>query len=240
MNIQTALEYAVHQGGADGVKALAFASVDFTNERELRAAHAIFGQVWYGIYVLEANDDEYWNNQPWDYVAGSPISGGHSVTGVGYDPTDYRFITWGEETRWTEGYRTHEVEEAWVVIWPENLGSAQFQHGINLTQLLADYRAITGRTLVLPSSVQHNWRWCHKCQALAFAGHASPGPCSAGGVHNHAGSAQYDLTLTYTMGPYEQGNWRWCRKCEVLSYAGALHPGACAAGGSHSHLGSGS
>ena len=240
MDIQTALEYSVLHGGPDAVKAIAFASVDYTNEAELRAAHAIFGQVWYGIFVQDANDTEYWNDQPWDYVPGSPINGGHSVTGIGYDPADYRFVTWGLETEWTEAYRTHEVEEAWVVIWPENLGSKQFQQGINLTQLIADYQAITGTPLVLPSSVQNNWKWCNKCQALAFAGHPSPGPCSAGGTHNHNGSGQYDLNLKYTVAANEQSNWRWCRKCEVLSYAGEPSPGACAAGGSHNHLGSGS
>lgn len=240
MDIQTALEYAVHSGGPDGVRAVAFAAVDFTNESELRAAHAIFGQVWYGNNVLEANDAEYWNDQPWDYVAGSPVRGAHAVTGVGYDPADYRFITWAQETRWTENYRTHEVEEAWVVIWPENLGSKQFQQGINATQLAADYLAITGRTLALPVAVQNNWKWCNKCQTLTYAGHPATGPCSAGGSHSHNGSAQYDLTLKYTVGAHEQSNWRWCRKCEALSYAGEPIVGACPGGGSHSHLGSGS
>jgi hypothetical protein len=28
---------------------------------------------------------------------------------------------------------------------------------------------------------QHEWRWCKKCECLAFAGHAQPGKCPAGG-----------------------------------------------------------
>ena len=150
MDIQTALEYLRNTGGPGGVKAVAFARVDFTNENELRSAHAIFGQVWYGINVLVANQTEFSNGQAWDYVAGSPLDGGHSITGVGYDPTDYRFVTWAQETDWTEAFRTHQVEEAWVVIWPEHLGSREFEQGINLQQLAADYQTITGQPLVIP------------------------------------------------------------------------------------------
>jgi hypothetical protein len=151
MDIQTALEYLHSNGGPDGVKAVAFAKVDYTNENELRSAHAIFGQIWYGVNVLRANMDEFNSGKAWDYVAGSPLDGGHSITGVGYDPQDYRFVTWAKETDWTENFRTHQVEEAWVVIWPEHLGTAQFQDGVSLDQLAADYQAITGQALPLPS-----------------------------------------------------------------------------------------
>jgi hypothetical protein len=151
MDIQTALELLVHTGGPDGVKAVAFAKVDYSDEQELRAAHAIFGQVWYGVNVLMANMTEFNQGQPWKYVAGSPLDGGHSITGVGYDPADYRFVTWAQETEWTETFRTHQVEEAWVVIWPEHLGSTQFEQGVDVAQLAADYQAITGKTLPIPA-----------------------------------------------------------------------------------------
>lgn len=150
MDIQTALEYLVNHGGPDGVKAIAFAKVDHTNLAELQAAHAIFGQVWYGINVLAANQDEFSAGQPWDYVAGSPLDGGHSITGVGYGQDIIRFVTWAQETEWTEAFRTHQVEEAWVVIWPEHLGTAAFEQGVNGQALAADYHALTGGTIVIP------------------------------------------------------------------------------------------
>ena len=156
MDIQTALEYLTSTGGPDGVKATAFAKVDYTNEDELRSAHAIFGQVWYGVNVLAANQTEFSNGQAWDYVAGSPVDGGHSITGVGYDPADYRFVTWATETEWTEAFRTNQVEEAWVVVWPEHLGTTEFEQGINLQQLADDYQAITGQTLVIPPQTPSN------------------------------------------------------------------------------------
>lgn len=149
MDIQTALEYLHAVGGPDGVKAVAFAEVDYTNEAELRSAHAIFGQVWYGINVLAVNEQEFQSGKIWDYANGSKSVGGHSITGVGYDPKDYRFITWAEETSWSESFRKHQVDEAWVVIWPEHLGSASFEEGIGRTQLAQDYETLTGHTLQL-------------------------------------------------------------------------------------------
>jgi hypothetical protein len=154
MDIQTCLEYLVGSGGPDGVKAIAFAKVDHTNEAELKAAHAIFGQVWYGINVLAANQTEFADHQQWDYVAGSPLDGGHSITGVGYDRADYRFVTWAQETAWTEAFRTHQVEESWVVIWPEHLGSTEFEQGIDRQQLAMDYQEITGQALAIPAGLE--------------------------------------------------------------------------------------
>jgi hypothetical protein len=150
MDIQTALEHLAKKGGPDGVKAYAFAKVDYTNQNELRAAHAIFGQVWYGVNVLDINQTEFYEGKPWRYVKDSPVDGGHSITGVGYDPTHYKFVTWAQETEWTEAFRTHQVEEAWVVIWPEHIGTKEFEAGIDVDQLAADYELITGRPLLIP------------------------------------------------------------------------------------------
>jgi hypothetical protein len=92
-----------------------------------------------------------------------------------------------------------------------------------------------------PPGSQDNWRWCTKCQALAFAGSPSPGACSGGGKHDHAGSGDYGLVIR-AGGPLpqdSQDNWRWCNKCQVLAIAGGASAGACSAGGLHDHTGSG-
>ena len=39
---------------------------------------------------------------------------------------------------------------------------------------------------------QDDFRWCKKCQVLAFGG-MPPGPCAAGGQHDHTGSGNYML-----------------------------------------------
>ena len=81
---------------------------------------------------------------------------------------------------------------------------------------------------------QDNWRWCSKCQGLAFGGNPSPGACPAGGTHDHAESGNYRLLQNSWLTP-GQDNWRWCSKCQGLVFGGNPSPGACPAGGTHDH-----
>jgi hypothetical protein len=83
---------------------------------------------------------------------------------------------------------------------------------------------------------QAGWRWCRKCEGLAF-GDGDPGECGAGGFHDFSASGNYALSHNAPT-PAGQTGWRWCNKCQALAYAGA-GSGACPAGGVHGHLGSG-
>ena len=157
MDIQTLLEYLVVDGGPDGVKALGFAAVDYTNPAEVQAAIAIFGCLWAGFNVLQVNEQEFAAGQPWDYVAGSPVAGGHSVLVGGYGTGgtgqlggDEKFITWAQETSFTDAFWANEMQECWAVIWPEHLGSREFLAGVNLAQFAQDYTAITGKPFPAP------------------------------------------------------------------------------------------
>jgi hypothetical protein len=157
MDIQTLLEYLSAAGGPDGAKAVAFASVNPADPDEVKAAIAIFGYVWTGITVSQANEQEFGAGQPWDWDASSPDEGGHSVVTGGYGSPgagplggDERFITWAAETSFTDSFWANAVEEAWVVIWPEHLGTREFLQGVDLSALAADYQQITGRALPLP------------------------------------------------------------------------------------------
>lgn len=149
MDIQTALEDLVHSGGPDGVKALAFAKVDQTNLDEVKAAVAIFGFLWTGIVVQQAQMQQFDANQPWDYVPNSPDEGGHSIISGGYDSDnvggDVKFVTWAQETSFTDAYWKNKTEEAWVVIWPEHLKAQPFLEGIDQQKLADAYQQITGR-----------------------------------------------------------------------------------------------
>lgn len=158
MDIQTALEDLVKSGGPDGVKAVAFAKVDYTSKAEVQAAIDTFGFVWVGINVLDINQDEFGENKPWNYVASSPVDGGHSVVAGGYGPAgtgalagDVRFETWAQETSFTDSFWQHQVEECWVVIWPENMGTDSFQSNIDSDALAAEYSLVTdGKVLEFP------------------------------------------------------------------------------------------
>jgi hypothetical protein len=152
MDVQTLLEYLTHNGGPDGVKLCAFASVDTSNLAEVKAALGIFGSVLLGVEVQDMNQQDFSNGVPWDYHSDGTVEGGHCILGGGYlnRPTeDVKFITWGAETGMTDSFWNHLVNcpsgEVWILIWPENLGTKQFIDGINMDVLASDYEALTGR-----------------------------------------------------------------------------------------------
>lgn len=156
MDIQTALEALVRDGGPDGAKAVAFGSVNPQDANEVKNAIAIFGYVWAGVNVLAANLAQFQSGVPWGYVVGSPADGGHSVLTAGYGPPgtgplggDERFITWGTETSFSDAFWASQCEEAWVCIWPEHLGTMAFEQGIDKAALAADFHQLTGRTLAV-------------------------------------------------------------------------------------------
>jgi len=158
MDMQSALECLHHNGGPDGVKLVAFASVNVSNLEEVKAALYIFGGLLLGIEVQGANQYDFANGVPWDYHPGEPVIGGHAVLAGGYlgqSRDDVRFITWGAETGMTDNYWDNLVDncrsgEAWVCLWPENFLTRQFVEGIDMDALAADYQILTGRALPIP------------------------------------------------------------------------------------------
>jgi hypothetical protein len=146
MDIQTCLEYLQKNSNA-----IAFAKVNHADPNEIRAALAIFGYVWTGINVLSINESEFDQNIAWDYVANSPSVGGHSVISGGYDADSVKFITWARETEFTNLFWQNEVDEAWVMIWPEHFSSYAFLDGIDSQKLAVVYQQLTGRPLPLPT-----------------------------------------------------------------------------------------
>jgi hypothetical protein len=79
---------------------------------------------------------------------------------------------------------------------------------------------------------QPGWRWCNKCEGLAFWDDSRPpGPCPKGDRHDHSDSAYYSLPHD-TSFPNGQSGWRWCNKCETLIFNTAT-PAPCPAGGTH-------
>jgi hypothetical protein len=144
VDMQTMLE-AVVAGGIGGTKAIAFASVDPKNLDEIDAAIAIFGSVLFGVTLETAQQSQ---SSLWEY-AQSGIWGGHAVLAGRYGdkPTgeDTAVVTWGRVVGTTDALLQNQLEECWIVVWPEHLGSVTFQEGVNLSMLMEDYKALTGR-----------------------------------------------------------------------------------------------
>lgn len=148
--LQDMLDVAAHVA-VEGVAPVAYARVDHTNLDEVRAAIALFGSVLFGVDLDNAQQTQ----QVWDYVPGTGDWGGHCVLGVAYTDApsgaDVGVVTWGEVVATTDAFLAHQLQEAWAVIWPEHLGSAEFVAGVDLTVFAADFEAITGRPLPVPT-----------------------------------------------------------------------------------------
>jgi hypothetical protein len=146
VDMQTMLE-AVNSGGISGVKALGFARVQ--GIYEIRAAIAIFGFVLLGV-DLETSQQTQTDHGLWDYQPSNDW-GGHAVlcgqytssTEASLDRTSV--VTWAEIVKMTDAFVQRQVDEAWVVIWPEHLQSKTFLEGVDLATLAADYKALTDR-----------------------------------------------------------------------------------------------
>lgn len=152
VDMQTMCE-AVAAGGIAGVTAVAFAKVDVTSLDEVRAAISIFGYLLLGA-DLQVSQQRQTADRLWDY-APSGTWGGHAVLAGRYTSAtagpDVGVVTWAEVVDTTDRFWTHQVEEAWVVVWPEHLGTAAFQEGVDLTAFANAYRSLTGRVLPLPA-----------------------------------------------------------------------------------------
>lgn len=150
MDIQTALETLVKDGGPDGTKAVAFAKVDHTDLDEVKAALANFKTLWLGVNVTDRNQEQF-PNEPW--TRSGTVEGGHSVVGTGYDASVIKMETWGSEAALADGYvtggsaRGAGLEEAWVVIWPEHLDGLSTEA---LDALATAYTEVTGKDIVFP------------------------------------------------------------------------------------------
>lgn len=148
MDLQTLWEFLVKNPNYAGIGTLVgFAQLDHTNLQELRNAVSLGGSVALGVQVAEAQQQQFPNT--WDYVEGSPIEGGHAILAVGHEDTtanELRIITWAAELALTEAFISHQVDEAWLLIWEDDLGSERFVAGMDLATFAADYTAITGRT----------------------------------------------------------------------------------------------
>jgi Matrixin/Cobalamin-independent synthase, Catalytic domain len=105
----------------------------------------------------------------------------------------------------------------------------------NFTKRVLTQDDISGALSLYPH--QSNWRWCHKCQGLFFAGNPNP-KCPAGGAHENVGSGLYILAHNLPPTSGWQSDWRWCNKCQGLFFGGNPNP-KCPAGGAHDKAGSG-
>ena len=159
MIIQKSLDHLVKFGGPDGQRALAFARVDPTKIQDVQMALATFGSIWLGIKVYPTNQDQFRNGEQWTLPSPGERFYGHAVIAGAYDP-DFRIVTWGGVASLTpeywNGHLPGEVKptvfEAYVVVWPEHIGTRRFMTGVSLPQLAEQYNKMTGKDMEVPTA----------------------------------------------------------------------------------------
>ena len=136
--------------GFGGHTIAAFAQLNPSDMNSVKLAVSEFGAVSIGFAFPASAMDQFNSGQPWDYVAGSPIEGGHCVIVMGYDASYLYVITWGKIQRMTYAFWNHFVAsqggEAWVIIsrdWVNNATGVDVE-GVDLHAFGAQFAALTG------------------------------------------------------------------------------------------------
>jgi hypothetical protein len=128
--------------GIAGHKIGAYVSIDPKNRRHLKLAIWLFGGIYTGVNLTQADMDATNANQPWKYTTGSSI-GGHAIPALGFNQHGFQFITWGAVQTATPEWVANQTEEVYALIsadWLENNGNAP--SGFDAQQLAADLKSV--------------------------------------------------------------------------------------------------
>lgn len=147
--LQDMLTEAV-KNGLGSHKPLGFAEVDHTNIDEMMAAIAIFGFLIIGV-DLRTPQQSQTNQRLWEHVDAGGDWGGHAILGGRYTNPDGTLadrtgvVTWAMLVDMTDNFINRQLDEAWVVIWPEHLRDSAFLEGMDVPAFALAYKNITGR-----------------------------------------------------------------------------------------------
>jgi hypothetical protein len=111
-------------------------------------------------------------------------------------------------------------------------GGTHFMIGSFNFVMLRDYNPAT-----VPG--QDNWRRCHKCMGLYFAGNPGSKCPRDGGSHLSTGGNYILPRNSLTPKAPGQSGWRWCKKCQGLFYGKQSGSKCPADGTAHTAVGSG-
>ena len=166
---------------------------------------------------------DYWKQVSFDSIdlKGSEVFGWYKLS-----------FTAEQIKKWAD--RQTIIQEAKKVAIKNGINLSTFKHSLVIITEFKNSGG-AGNDVVLgmvDRPGQSNWRWCKKCQGLAFwDGSRKPGPCPTGPGerHEHLESSLYSLMHDKKIGG--QNNWRWCSKCEGLVHGSLV--GKCPGGGNH-------
>ena len=125
--------------GLFGEKIAAYAPVNPRHLLELHQAVAFYGGCYLGIECPQSAQEQFGAGEPWTYVEGSPIEGGHCVVALGYGPNGgLHCATWGGIAVLEASFLAHFLDESWVILPHQMIEARKDALGIDLATLQAD------------------------------------------------------------------------------------------------------
>lgn len=87
---------------------------------QLWAATYLFECTGIGVQLQDAQMTQFDKGEPWDYVAGSKVDGGHYIPVMG----SAGLVSWGERVGFTHSFYEHCCDEAYAYVDPERYRQA--------------------------------------------------------------------------------------------------------------------
>jgi hypothetical protein len=131
-----------HTQGLFRRKIAGYAPVEPTDLIGLHQAIAFYGGAMLGIQCPASAQEQFQAGEPWTYVPGSPVEGGHCIVALGYTQTSLLCATWGGIAEVTAGFWAHFGDEAWAVLPKQIVEARKDSYGIDLVSLQADLAAL--------------------------------------------------------------------------------------------------
>ena len=144
MSIQLFLEYL-----ATNKYILGFAKIDHNNAAQMKAAIYLGLSIMTGVALQEAQRTQF-PSSVWDFVAGSPIVGGHCINGAGYNVGIMDVVSWGKLISATDNFVSQQMDEAWFILTQDHVDHPSFRNHFDLAGFSQAVSQITGGKVIIP------------------------------------------------------------------------------------------
>jgi hypothetical protein len=141
---ETAAMQAMCGQGLAGVKLDAFADVDQTSLDRVRQTIYLFGGVYIGVMITQADMDAFKADQPWTDTDLSNVLGGHALWVPAYNASGVYPVTWGKLQFASWDWFAAKCDEAHACLfWPWVQNSVNCDpYGFDQATLQADLKAL--------------------------------------------------------------------------------------------------
>ena len=123
-------------------KPASYLAFDATDPQQLAIATYFFSAAGVGVQLPETADDQFDADQPWTYVAGAAIAGGHYVPCIGRINGIWKVVTWGKTQDVDPLFMQKLADQALAYVSPEMMLNGKDLEGFGLNELQQDLAAL--------------------------------------------------------------------------------------------------